>query len=195
MPVYQDACQWTCRRDGCRSPPPTSLAPPEQIYNKQFFLGKRVVQSHKQAISHISSLPLAPKFQTTKNTHKQVGRGAPGTHTPLLTQSRAPCFFRGQFPSLNRKRKHPVSKARGGAGQVPETSKFGSCWKRPRDLPGNSWHSTLSSQWHSAPCSRKKGRSWRLGDLTPAWTLNIVPQVRPSCLLLKKPIQRAKSWV
>ena len=163
--------------------------------NKQFFLGKRVVQSHKQAISHFCSVQLAPKFQTAKNTHKQVGRGAPGTHTPLLTQSRAQCSFRGQFPSLNRKRKHPVSKAWGGAGQVPETSKFGSCWKRPIDLPGNRWYSTLSSQWHSAPCSRKKGRGWRPGDLTPAWTLNIVPQVRPSCLSLKKPIQRAKSWV
>lgn len=71
--------------------------------NKQFFLGKKVVQSHKQAISHFCRVQLAPKFQTAKNTHKQVGRGAPGTHTPLLTQSRAPSSFRGQFPSLNRK--------------------------------------------------------------------------------------------
>lgn len=60
--------------------------------NKQFFLGKRVVQSHKQAISHFCGAQLAPKFQTAKNTHKQVGRGAPGTHTlySLSQELRAP---------------------------------------------------------------------------------------------------------
>lgn len=139
--------------------------------------------------------PTGPRVSKSKEYTQTGEKGASGIHTPLLTQSRARCSFRGQFPFLNRKRKHPVSKVWGGAGLVPETSKFGSCWKRSIDLPRSSWHSTLSSQWHSAPCSRKKGRGWKLGDLTPAWTLNIVPQVRPSCLSLKKPIQRAKSWV
>ena len=52
--------------------------------NKQFL--KRVVQSHKQAISHFSSLQLAPEFQRAQNTPKQVERGLLGP-TPLYSLS------------------------------------------------------------------------------------------------------------
>ena len=127
LPICQDGCLWTCRRDGCRSPPSTSLAPPEQISNKQAILPWEESGTESQT-SHFPLLqcPTGPKVPNNKEYTRTGGKGAPGTHTPLLTQSRAQCSFRGQFPSLNRKRKNPVSKAWGGTGQVPESSKFGS---------------------------------------------------------------------
>ena len=115
--------------------PPPSRAHPEQILNKQAILPWEESGTESQT-SHFPLLqcPNGPRVSESKEYTQTGGKGAPGTHTPLLTQSRARCSFRGQFPSLNRERKHPVSKAWGGSGLVPETSKFGSCWNRPIDL-------------------------------------------------------------
>ena len=139
LPICQDGCQWTCRRDGCRYPPPTftgsSRTDLKQTSNSS--LGREWYRVTNKPLP-LLQCPTGPKVPNSKEYTQTGGKGAPRTHTPLLTQSRAPCSFRGQFPSLNRNRKPPVCKAWGGAGLVPETSKFGSCWKRPIDLPGNS---------------------------------------------------------
>ena len=72
--------------------PPLHWLPQNRFQtNKQFFLGKREVQSQTRH-SHFCRLQLAPEFQTARNMHQQVGRGAPGTRTlySLSRELRAP---------------------------------------------------------------------------------------------------------
>ena len=49
LPICQDVSQWTSRRDGYRPFPPQFTGSPrtDLMQTNQFFLGKRVVQSHK----------------------------------------------------------------------------------------------------------------------------------------------------
>ena len=124
--ICQDAYQWTCRRDGCRSPPPTSLAPPEQISNKQAILPWEESGTVTNKPFPLLQSPNGPRVPNSKEYTLTGGKGGSWDPHPLLTQSRARCSFRGQFPSLNRKQKQAVSKW-GGTGQVPASSKFCSC--------------------------------------------------------------------
>ena len=87
LSICQDACQWTCRSDGCRSPPPTSLAHPEQIESKQAILPWEESGTGSQT-RHFPLLqcPTGPRVSKSKEHTQTGGKGGswdphPSTHS------------------------------------------------------------------------------------------------------------------
>ena len=88
IPPVWPICQDACLVEGMDVDPlPLLHWLPQNRFktNKQFFLGKRVVQSHKQAISHFCS-PTGPRVSKSKEYTQTGGKGGswdphPSTHS------------------------------------------------------------------------------------------------------------------